>query len=105
LEREWYNDSAKKLVKRLFLHRDELLMFLYCEAIPFDNNHAERTIRNGITILKNCNRSAKGVETQEIKMSIFHSLKQKNIDTTTAIINAIKAPIKTGKSPTMQKNK
>ena len=42
---EWKNVEAKRLVKRSKRRCEELLVFLYHEDVPFDNNHAERTIR------------------------------------------------------------
>ena len=45
IETPWDNGEAKRLVKRLRRHRNELFVFLYHKDVPFDNNHAERTIR------------------------------------------------------------
>ena len=42
------NTEARRLVKQLRRHRVELLTFLYNDDVPFDNNHAERTLRNGV---------------------------------------------------------
>jgi hypothetical protein len=44
IELPWKNPEAKRLVKRLRRHRDELFVFLYNAEVPFENNHAERTI-------------------------------------------------------------
>jgi hypothetical protein len=56
--------QAKRLVKRLKRHRNELFVFLYHVDVSFDNNHAERTIRNAAAMRKNsdCNRSPDGAE-------------------------------------------
>jgi len=47
LEESWKNGEAKRLVKRLRRHRQELLVFLYREGVPSDNNHAERMFAMG----------------------------------------------------------
>jgi hypothetical protein len=43
----WENVGAKRLVKQLRRHRNELLNFLYHKYTPYNNNHAERIIRGG----------------------------------------------------------
>jgi hypothetical protein len=77
LAEAWKNSEAKRLVKRLRRHRQELLVFLYNEAVPSDNNHAERSIRGAVVMRKNsyCNRSKEGAQTQAILMSVFQTLK------------------------------
>ena len=104
IDATWKNKEAKRLVKRLRRHRDELFVFLYHENVPFDNNHAERTIRNPVVMRKNsyCNRSADGAETQAILMSIFQTLKQRKVRVTSTIVNALRTYLSTKKLPTLK---
>ena len=92
LKAAWKNTEAKRLVKRLKRHRQELLTFLYDDGVPFDNNHAERVIRNGVVMRKNsyCNRSVDGAETQAVLMSIFATLKQRGFHGTSTIVEAVR---------------
>ena len=103
---EWENVEAKRLVKRLRRHRKELLTFLYHENVPFDNNHAERTIRNGVIMRKNsyCNRSKDGAETQAILMSVFATLKQRGHRGTKVVVDALREFLTTKKLPNVPIN-
>ena len=78
---------------------------MYYDNLPFDNNHAERVIRDGVIKRKNsyCNRSKKGAETQAILMSIFQTLKQRKLNTVKTIMDAIKEKINTKKLPNLPK--
>jgi transposase len=102
IETPWENVEARRLIKRLRRHRDELLVFLYHKNVPFDNNHAERTIRNGVVMRKNsyCNRSLTGAETQAILMSVFQTLKQRGVHVTSTIVHALRQCLTTKKLPT-----
>jgi hypothetical protein len=69
---------------------------------PFlPNNHAERQIRPAVIIRKNslCNRSQEGSATQAVLMSIFRTLKLRNLDATDQIAAALKPLLKTGTLP------
>ena len=44
LEQIWSNKDAKRLVKRLRRHQDEVFTFLHNADVPFDNNFGERGI-------------------------------------------------------------
>jgi hypothetical protein len=105
LEEEWKNMEAKRLVKRLRRHREELLVFLYREGVPSDNNHAERMIRNGVVMRKNsyCNRSAEGATTQAVLMSVFQTLKQRGFQGTDIVVEALRTYITTKKIPELPK--
>ncbi|MCL2117973.1 MAG: transposase [Planctomycetaceae bacterium] len=72
-------------------HRGELFVFLYHADVPFDNNHAERTIRGAVMMRKNsyCNRSVDDAKTQAILVSVFQTLKQQNANVTKTIVNAL----------------
>ena len=103
IETPWENVEARRLVKRLRRHRDELFVFLYHKNVPFDNNHAERTIRNGVVMRKNsyCNRSLTGAETQAILMSVFQTLKQRGVHVTSTIVHALRLFLTAKKLPTL----
>jgi len=93
------NGEAKRLVKRLRRHRNELFVFLYHKDVPFDNNHAERTIRGAVVMRKNsyCNRSKGRAETQATLMSVFHTLKQRKVHVTNTITKALRLFLETKK--------
>lgn len=101
----WQNAEAKRLVKRLRRHREELLTFLYRDDVPFDNNHAERTIRNGVVMRKNsyCNRSLDGAETQAVLMSVFQTLKQRGSHGTKPVVEALREYLTTKNLPDLPK--
>ena len=101
----WENVEAKRLVKRLHRHRQELLVFLYREGVPSVNNHAERMIRNGVVMRKNsyCNRSEEGAETQAVLMSVFRTLKQCGFQGTDSVVDALRQYFATKKLPKLPK--
>jgi hypothetical protein len=103
IESPWKNTEALRLIKRPRWHRDELFVFLYHADVPFDNNHAERTIRNAVVMRKTsyCNRSVAGAETQAILMSVFATLKQRDARVTAVIVAALRRYLTTGKLPTL----
>ena len=105
IEEPWKNANAIRLVKRLRRHRQELLVFLYKDGVPSDNNQAERTIRNAVVMRKNsyCNRSTRGAKTQAILMSIFQTLKQRGYQGTDVVIEALRQFITTKKLPPLPK--
>ena len=50
IDKSWKDDHAKRLIKRLRRHRGDLFTFLDQEGVPFDNNHAERSIRPAVIL-------------------------------------------------------
>lgn len=106
LLRPWKNCEAKRLVKRLRRHRQELFVFLYHEGVPYDNNHSERTIRNGVVMRKNsyCNRSLDGAKTQAVMMSIFTTVKQRGQNAIQTIVKALREFLTTKKLPPLPQN-
>ena len=90
----WEDSQARRLVKRLRRHRDD---------VPFDNNHAERSIRPAVVMRKNQygNRSPSGAETQALLMSVYRTLQQRGHDPLTIITNAIANCLQTGHLPDM----
>ena len=93
--------DATRLAKRLARHRDHLLTFLHKPDVPADNNHAERQIRPAVIIRKNSqsNRSDNGAATQAILMSIYRTLRLRELDPNKTIAAALRAYLTTGQLP------
>ena len=102
LAAETYNDAdARRITKRLARHCDELFTFLDYPDVPPDNNLAERMIRPAVILRKNCqcNRSEKGSAVQAVLMTIYRTLKLRNLDPLKTIDDAMRTRLKTGKLP------
>jgi len=101
IEAEWGNSQARRLRDRLDRYEDYLFTFLDKPYVPFDNSLAERSIRPAVIMRKNSysNRSEKGARTQSTLMSIFRTLKQRNVNPISAIEQALRQYIQTGKLP------
>ena len=101
IETDWKDSQAARLVKRLRRHQNDLSTFLDQLGVPFDNNHAERSIRPAVIIRKNScgNRSDLGADTQAVLMSIFRTLKQRGYDPIKTITEAIANHLQTGQLP------
>jgi transposase len=97
----WEQRHARRLVKRLRRHADELFTFLDHDEVPFDNNHAERQIRPAVVARKNsyANGSEDGAETQAVLMSVFRTLKQRDHNPVSAVTMAVRAYLQTGQLP------
>ena len=97
----WKSIHARRLVKRLKRHRNDLFTFLDQPGVPFDNNLAERSIRPAIIIRKNSygNRSDSGADIQAILMSIFFTLKKRGYNPIGTIFDALTVYLKTGQLP------
>jgi hypothetical protein len=97
-----YTDAdATRLARRLARHRDHLFTFLRKPDVPADNNHAERQIRPAVIIRKNSqsNRSDDGAATQAILMSIYRTLRLRDLNPTQTIAQALRTYLKTGELP------
>lgn len=101
IEAQWDNSQARRLRDRLDRYEDCLFTFLDKPYVPFDNSHAERSIRPAVIMRKNSysNRSDKGARTQSTLMSIFRTLKQRNVNPISTIEQALRQYIQTGKLP------
>lgn len=101
IDADWEDTEAKRLVKRLRRHQNDLFTFVDHDNVPFDNNHAERTIRPAVIIRKNSygNRSRNGADCQSVLMSVFQTLKQRGHEPTRTICQAIATYLKTGQLP------
>jgi transposase len=101
LDTPWQDAHAKRLIKRLRRHQNDLFTFLDQPDVPFDNNAAERAIRPAVIIRKNSygNRSERGADCQAVMMSLFRTLKQRGHDPIRTIIDALTAYLTTGQLP------
>lgn len=101
IEAQWDNSQARRLRDRLDRYEDYLFTFLDKPYVPFDNSHAERSIRPAVIMRKNSysNRSEKGTRTQSTLMSVFRTLKQRNANPISTIEQALRQYIQTGKLP------
>jgi transposase len=101
IDTDWDDSHAKRLVKRLRRHRDDLFTFLDQVGVPFDNNHAERSIRPAVILRKNSygNRSDQGADCQAVLMSVFQTLKQRRHDPIQTVVNAIENYLLTNQIP------
>jgi transposase len=106
IDTDWKDGQARRLIKRLRRHQDDLFTFLDQPGVPFDNNHAERSIRPAVIIRKNSygNRSEQGADCQAVLMSIFRTLKQRGHDPIRTIIDAIRVYLETGQLPPLPSN-
>jgi len=103
LEHGWSNNEAKRLIKRLTRHQDELFTFLRNADVPFDNNFGERSIRGAVIMRKNSynNRSEQGAMTQSVLMSVFFTIKQRGLNPVATVKKALKIYIETDNLPTL----
>ena len=101
LQTPWRDKHARRLLKRLRRHADELFTFLDHEGVPHDNNAGERAIRPAVIIRKNsyANRSERGAQLQAVLMSIFRTLKQRGHNPLRTIVTALRTYVQTGKLP------
>ena len=103
IKKEWNNTNARRLVKRLRRHQNDMFTFLDYDDVPADNNHAEREIRPAVIMRKNiyANRSKKGAHTQEVMMSVYRTLKLRGHDPIKTIAAAVATHITTGNLPVL----
>lgn len=75
LEAPYGDKDARRLIKRLKRHRNELFTFLEYEEVSPYNNHAEQQMRKPVLTRKisQQNRSERGAKTQAILMTLFRS--------------------------------
>lgn len=97
----WADRQARRLVKRLRRHHDELFTFLDKSGVPFDNNLAERAVRPAVIIRKNsyANRSQQGADVQAVLMTIYRTLKQRGHNPLQTITQALRTYVTTGTLP------
>lgn len=88
--------DAKRLLKRLRRHRNEMLTFLDfpADVSPY-NNHAEQQMRKPVIArrISQGNRSTAGAATQAILMSLFRSMELQGKDPVHEILTLARAAI------------
>jgi transposase len=99
----WEDLHARRLLKRLRRHQNDLFTFLDQAGVPFDNNHAERSIRPAVILRKNSygNRSQRGADCQAVLMSVFRTLKQRGHDPIRTVVAAIESYLNTKQLPSL----
>ena len=97
----WEDPQARRLIKRLRRHQDEVFTFLEQQGVPFDNNLAERAIRPAVILRKNSygNRSGQGADMQGVFMSVFFTLKKRGHNPVKAVLDALTTYLQTGQLP------
>mgnify|MGYP003968605859 CR=1 FL=1 len=107
IDAPWEGSHAKRLIKRLRRHQNDLFTFLDQPNVPFENNAAERAIRPAVIIRKNSygNRSQQGADSQAVFMSVFRTLKQRDRDPIRTIIDALRTYLTTGQLPPLPEPK
>lgn len=100
---DYQDGDCRRLVKRLRRHRDDLFRFLEYLDVPSDNNQAEREIRPAVIMRKNSNgnRSENGAETQAVLMSIFRTLKRRNLSPLETLHQIVERSIKDNITPSL----
>jgi len=101
LAQPWEQKHARRLLKRLRRHENELFTFLEHPEVPADNNHAERMVRPAVIVRKNsyANGSEEGAKTQAVLMSVFRTLKQRGHHPVATALTALRAYLQTGQLP------
>ena len=90
-----------RLTKRLRKHAEHVFTFLDYDHVPFENNFAERQIRPAVVLRKNSqsNRSDQGAATQAVLMSVYRTLRLRDLEPTKTIAKALKTYLATGQLP------
>ena len=101
LAHETSDTDVNRLFKRLRRHQGDLFTFLHRMDVAYDNNFAERQIRPAVILRKNsqCNHSDKGAATQAIMMSVYQTLKLRELNPLETIVAALTQYMKTGQLP------
>jgi transposase len=97
----WTHPDARRLAKRLLKDGADLLTFAEFPEVPTTNNHAEREIRPAVLMRKASygNASVRGAETGAILMSIYRTIKSRDLDPLTETRKALETLIQTGTLP------
>jgi len=88
LKTTYKDKDAKRLIKRLKRHRNELFTFIIYEGVSPYNNHAEQQLRKPVLTRKisQQNRSEQGAKTQAILMSLFRSIELQGLNPINTIL-------------------
>jgi transposase len=95
LEEDHTDNDAKRLMKRLKRHKNELFTFLEYENVSPYNNHAEQQMRKPVLTRKvsQQNRSEQGAKTQAVLMSLFRSAELQGKNPVETILSVAKTII------------
>ena len=89
--------EARKLLRRYRKHRHGLFVFLYHASVPYDNNGAERALRNSVIHRKVSGgfRSAAGADAHAIVSSVVDTARKRGQDILETLQRAIGPPAPT----------
>ncbi len=102
MARDEHSDAdARRITGRLRRYAEHLFTFLDYPHVPPDNNFAERQIRPAVILRKNSqsNRSDRGAATQAVLMSVYRTLRLRQLNPTETIAHALKTYLATGQLP------
>ena len=87
--------DAKRLIKRLRRHRNEMLTFLDHEGVSPYNNHAEQQMRTAVHTRKvsQQNRSLQGAKAHAIFLSLFRTAQLQQINPVEHVLQLARAAI------------
>ena len=93
--------DTRRLTRRLRRYGEYIFAFLDYADVPPDNNFGERQIRPAVILRKNSqsNRSDRGAATQAVLMSVYRTLKLRDLNPTKTIAHALRAYLTTGQLP------
>lgn len=101
LQEDHMDKDAKRLIKRLNRHKDELFTFLEYEKVSPYNNHAEQQMRKPVLTRKvsQQNRSKDGAKTHDVFMTLFRSSELQGKNPVETVLSLAKVTIgKVGES-------
>ena len=104
---DWQHPDAKRLAKRLHAERIALLTFAEFPHVPPTNNHAEREIRPAVLMRKTSygSATARGMHTRAVLMTVYRTLKKRNLDPLAELRTALRQSLSTGQLPPLPQAK
>ena len=96
--------DARRLIKRLKRHKDELFTFLEYENVSPYNNHAEQQMRKPVLTRKvsQQNRSEQGAKTHAVLMSLFRSAELQGKNPVETVLSLAKTTLGEEATPEQQ---
>ena len=94
LEKNYRNDSNRRLAQHLWHEQPWLFTFLYCPGVEATNNRAERAIRPAVMARRLCggSRTWNGARTQQILTSVLRTCRQQGKDSFRLIVDLLQSP-------------
>jgi hypothetical protein len=101
LQEDHKDKDAKRLIKRLKRHKNELFTFLEYENVSPYNNHAEQQMRKPVLTRKvsQQNRSEQGAKTHAVLMTLFRSAELQGKNPVETVLALAKATIAKSEAP------